>query len=106
MWEIEFVSRLTAKDLVQDNVPNGFTVAPFDGPYECVLECVTPVKKGDVVGYLHDFDHIDMPPWPARAGADGVVLAQAWVSPIPRGQHIVVGGKVLPYLSRSSIRCL
>jgi predicted deacylase len=67
-----------------------FTVAPFDGHYEAVLECGTRVNAGDVAGYLHDFDHIDMEPWPARAGVDGIVLAQAWVSPIPRGQHIVV----------------
>jgi predicted deacylase len=70
-----------------------FTVAPFDGHYECVLECGTPVKAGDIVGYLHDFDHIDMAPWPARAGVDGVVLAQAWVASVPRGQHIVVVGR-------------
>jgi predicted deacylase len=72
-----------------------FTVAPFDGHYEAVLECGTAVRQGDIVGYLHDFDHIDMPPWPVRAGVDGVVLAQAWVAPIPRGQHIVVVGRVL-----------
>lgn len=67
-----------------------FTVAPFDGHYEPLLECGTEVKAGDVVGLLHDFDHIDMEPWPAIAGVDGVVLAQAWVAPVPRGQHIVV----------------
>lgn len=72
-----------------------FTVAPFDGHYEPILECGTPVKKGDTVGLLHDFDHIDMAPWEAKAGVDGVVLAQAWVAPVPRGQHIVVVGKVL-----------
>ncbi len=72
-----------------------FTVAPFDGHYECVLECGTRVKRGDIVGYLHDFDHIDMEPWPARAGVDGVVLAQAWVAPIPKGQHCVVVGREL-----------
>ena len=70
-----------------------FTVAPFDGHYECVLECGTRVRKGDIVGYLHDFDHIDMDPWPAKAGVDGVVLAQAWCAPIPRGQHCVVVGR-------------
>jgi predicted deacylase len=70
-----------------------FTVAPFDGHYESVLDCGTSVKKGDIVGYLHDFDHIDLEPWPARAGVDGVVLAQAWVAPIPRGQHCVVIGR-------------
>lgn len=71
-----------------------FTVAPFDGHYESVLDCGTAVRKGDIVGYLHDFDHIDMAPWPARAGVDGVVLAQAWVAPIPRGQHMVVVGRL------------
>lgn len=70
-----------------------FTVAPFAGHYEPLLDCGTPVKRGDVVGLLHDFDHIDQEPWPARAGVDGVVLAQAWVARVPRGQHIVVVGR-------------
>lgn len=72
-----------------------FTVAPFAGHYEPILDCGTAVKKGDTVGLLHDFDHIDREPWPAVAGVDGVVLAQAWVAPIPRGQHIVVVGRDL-----------
>ena len=70
-----------------------FTVAPFDGHYEPILECGTRVKAGETVGWLHDFDHIDMAPWPARAGVDGIVLAQAWVAPVPKGQHIVVVGR-------------
>ncbi|MBS0264612.1 MAG: succinylglutamate desuccinylase/aspartoacylase family protein [Planctomycetes bacterium] len=73
-----------------------FTVAPFDGHFESVIDCGMAVRRGDIVGYLHDFDHIDMEPWPARAGVDGVVLAQAWVAPIPKGQHCVVVGRVLP----------
>lgn len=70
-----------------------FTVAPFAGHYEPLLDCGTPVKRGDIVGLLHDFDHLDQEPWPARAGVDGVVLAQAWVARVPRGQHIVVVGR-------------
>lgn len=70
-----------------------FTVAPFAGHYEPLLECGSNVKCGDVVGLLHDFDHIDTDPWPALAGIDGVVVAQAWVAPIQRGQHIVVVGR-------------
>lgn len=70
-----------------------FTVAPFAGHYEPLLDCGTAVKRGDIVGLLHDFDHIDQEPWPARAGVDGVVLAQAWVARVPRGQHIVVVGR-------------
>ncbi|MBY0588167.1 succinylglutamate desuccinylase/aspartoacylase family protein [bacterium] len=72
-----------------------FTVAPFAGHYEPIAECGQPVKKGQTVGLLHDFDHIDADPWPAVAGVDGVVLAQAWVAPVPRGQHIVVVGRVI-----------
>jgi N-alpha-acetyl-L-2,4-diaminobutyrate deacetylase len=74
-----------------------FSVAPFDGHYEPLVECGTAVRRGETVGLLHDFDHIDMEPWPVVAGVDGVVLAQAWVSPIPRGQHIVVVGRVLSH---------
>jgi predicted deacylase len=69
-----------------------FVVAPFAGHYEPLLECGAKVRRGDVVGRLHDFDHIDAEPWPARAGVDGIVVAQAWIAPIQRGQHIVVVG--------------
>jgi N-alpha-acetyl-L-2,4-diaminobutyrate deacetylase len=72
-----------------------FTVAPFAGHYESILDCGREVREGDVVGYLHDFDHIDMPPWPATAGVDGVIIAQAWAAPVMRGQHIVVVGRIL-----------
>jgi N2-acetyl-L-2,4-diaminobutanoate deacetylase len=70
-----------------------FVCAPFAGHYEPLLECGATVKVGDVVGLLHDFDHIDQPAWEAKAGVDGVVIAQAWVAPIQRGQHIVVVGR-------------
>jgi predicted deacylase len=72
-----------------------FTVAPFAGLYESIIDCGATVKAGDVVGLLHDFDHIDMPAWPARAGVDGIVIAQAWVAPVARGQHIVVTGRIV-----------
>lgn len=67
-----------------------FIVAPFAGHYEPLLECGTAVKRGQTVGLLHDFDHIDQEPWPCIAALDGVILAQAWVSTVARGQHIVV----------------
>ena len=72
-----------------------FTVAPFAGHYEPVIECGQRVRAGDVVGLLHDFDHIDADPWRATAGVDGVVIAQAWVAPVLRGQHVVVTGRVV-----------
>ncbi len=67
-----------------------FIVAPFAGHYEPLVECGTNVTKGQTVGLLHDFDRIDLDPWPCVAAHDGVVLAQAWVAPVPKGQHIVV----------------
>lgn len=70
-----------------------FVVAPFSGHYESLMECGSAVRRGDVVGLLHDFDYIDNEPWLCRAGVDGIIIAQAWVSPVPRGQHIVVVGR-------------
>ncbi|HVJ79943.1 MAG TPA: succinylglutamate desuccinylase/aspartoacylase family protein [Planctomycetia bacterium] len=72
-----------------------FSPAPFAGHYEPLLDCGTAVKAGQLVGYLHDFDRIDLDPHPVVAGVDGVILAQAWVAPVPRGQHILVVGRVL-----------
>ena len=67
-----------------------FIPAPFAGHYEPLVECGTSVQRGQTVGLLHDFDRIDLDPWPCIAAHDGVVLAQAWVAPVPKGQHIVV----------------
>jgi predicted deacylase len=73
-----------------------FTPAPFAGHYEAVAECGQEVRAGQVIGYLHDFDQIDAEPWPARAGVDGILIAQAWAAPVRRGQHIVVVGRAVP----------
>ena len=72
-----------------------FVPAPFEGHYEPLVECGQLVKRGQTVGLLHDFDRFDLDPWPAVAGLDGIVVAQAWVAPIKRGQHIVVVGQVM-----------
>ena len=72
-----------------------FTPAPFAGHYEPLVECGTAVRKGQTVGLLHDFDRIDLDPWPCVAALDGVVLAQAWAAPVPKGQHIVVVAREL-----------
>ena len=82
-----------------------FTVAPFAGHYESLLDCGREVAAGDVVGYLHDFDHIDMPPWPATAGVDGIVIAQAWAAPVMRAAHRR-GWQERNLTSNGSIECL
>ncbi|MBC7855125.1 MAG: succinylglutamate desuccinylase/aspartoacylase family protein [Pirellulaceae bacterium] len=72
-----------------------YTSAPFAGHYEEILPCGIRVKKGDVVGRLHDFDRIDEPGWEVRAGVDGVIVGQAWGARVLRGQHIVCVGQVI-----------
>jgi len=74
-----------------------FTIAPFSGHYEPLLDCGTTVSRGTVVGLLHDFERLDLDPWPARAGMDGIVVAQAWAAPVRQGQHILVTGRVIPW---------
>ncbi len=69
-----------------------FTVSPFSGHYESLVDCGQTVERGDVIGLLHDFVRIDDQPWAVRAEVSGVVIAQAFASPVARGQHIVVVG--------------
>jgi len=75
-----------------------FTVAPFAGHYEPLLECGASVQAGEVVALLHDFERIDLDPWPVRAGVDGVVIAQAWGAVVLQGQHVLVTGRIRPFI--------
>ena len=70
-----------------------YTVAPFTGHFEPVVECGERVRRGQTVGLLHNFEQIDDEPWQAVAALDGTVLAQAWDAPVFAGQHIVVVGR-------------
>jgi N-alpha-acetyl-L-2,4-diaminobutyrate deacetylase len=74
-----------------------FTVAPFTGHYQPLLECGTMVAQGEVVGLLHDFERIDAEPWPVRAGVTGVVVAQGFSAPTPQGTHVLVVGNEVPW---------
>lgn len=72
-----------------------YASAPFAGHYEPLVECGQALKKGDRIGLLHDFDHIDLEPWPVTAGVDGMLLMQAWNAEVRRGQHIAAVGRVI-----------
>jgi predicted deacylase len=72
-----------------------YTVAPFAGHYEPVIESGQDCRRGDVVAWLHDFDRVDEEPWAVRAGVDGVLVAHAWANPVPKGQHVAVVGRVV-----------
>ena len=73
-----------------------FTISPVSGHYEPLVDCGAPVETGTVVGLIHDFERIDAKPWPARAGTDGIVVAQAWSAPVRQGQQVVVVGRLRP----------
>lgn len=74
--------------------PACYTSAPYAGHYEELLSCGALVKRGDVVGYLHDFERVDEAPWPVRAGVDGLVVGQAWGARVRQGQHILCVGQI------------
>ena len=74
-----------------------YVAAPFDGHYEEIIACGTRVRRGDVVGRLHDFQRVDEPAWPARAPIDGVVVAQAWGARVRQGQFAVCVGVERPW---------
>jgi N-alpha-acetyl-L-2,4-diaminobutyrate deacetylase len=69
-----------------------FVVSPFRGHYEPRVDCGEPVRAGQVLGLVHDFEHLDDPGWPALAEVDGWLMAHAWGAPVVRGQHIAVVG--------------
>jgi N2-acetyl-L-2,4-diaminobutanoate deacetylase len=75
-----------------------FTTTPVSGLYEPLVECGTRVSAGETVGLVHDFERIDAPAWPAKAGVDGVVISQAWGARVRQGQHVVVTGRILDWL--------
>jgi N2-acetyl-L-2,4-diaminobutanoate deacetylase len=76
-----------------------FVPAPFAGHYEPLRACGDVVSRGEIVGLLHDFDRIDLAPEPIRAGLDGIVLAQAWEAPVRQGQHVLVVGRIVPFVA-------
>jgi predicted deacylase len=71
--------------------------APFDGHYEEVIRCGARVRRGDLVGRLHDFQRIDDPPWPVAAPLDGVIVGQAWGARVRQGQFIACVGIEQPW---------
>ena len=74
-----------------------YVAAPFDGHYEEVLRCGVKVRRGDVVGRLHDFQRIDEPAWCAVAPIDGLVVGQAWGAKVRQGQFILCVGVEQPW---------
>lgn len=73
-------------------------LAPFDGHYEPLHPPGTLVAAGDTVAYLHDFQRLDLAPWPVVARVDGLLAAQAWGARVVQGQHIAIVGQLLDWV--------
>jgi len=73
--------------------PECYVAAPFPGHFEEVIACGTQVRRGDLVGRLHDFSRVDEPAWPVRAPFDGLLVAQAWGARVMQGQYIACVGE-------------
>lgn len=74
-----------------------YVPAPFEGHYEEIVACGTRVRRGDVVGRLHDFQRIDEPAWPVPAPIDGIIVGQAWAARVRQGQYIMCVGVEQPW---------
>ena len=72
-----------------------FVAAPFQGHYQPLFDCGVAVERGQTIGLLHDFNRIDLEPWPVVAEVEGVLLAQAWYAEVRRGQQIAVTGRII-----------
>ena len=70
-----------------------FVAAPFAGHYQPFFDCGVGVNRGQIVGLLHDFDRIDLEPFPVVAEVDGILIAQAWSAEVRRGQQIAIIGR-------------
>lgn len=64
--------------------------ATRDGVYEPVLELGTPVREGDVVGYLHPIDDLSIDPTPIRAPVEGVLFFRPASSRVETGRRLAM----------------
>ena len=82
-----FFQRLSASSLL----------APFDGHFEPTVTLGQHVERGQTIGFVHDFNHLDDAPAAMRAPHDGYVVCQAWRVTVFGGQVISQVGKVAPW---------
>lgn len=72
-------------------------LAPYAGHYEPCVEVATKVSKGDLLGYLHDFNRIDEPALEVHAPHDGHVVCRGWQAKVEQGQVVVQVGKIIEW---------
>jgi predicted deacylase len=67
--------------------------APISGYFEAAQEAGAPVTKGQVVGWLYDFEVVDQPPLVITAPSTGYVLLQPFQAPTRKGDTMIVIGQ-------------
>lgn len=72
-----------------------FMPAPFRGHFEPLYDVGVMVSKGQLLGYLHDFYHIDQLALELRAPLDGCLIAQGLKAPTPQGHQVIIVGQVV-----------
>ncbi|MBI1773956.1 MAG: succinylglutamate desuccinylase/aspartoacylase family protein [Proteobacteria bacterium] len=72
--------------------PDSFLAAPFAGYYEPHAAVGDLVEKGQVLGWLHDFNRIDMAPEPIKAHIAGLLVIQPNITVVPQGCHLAAIG--------------
>lgn len=77
--------RLVAAVNLDEYIP-----APVTGVYEPLLPVGSPVKRGQQVARLYDFERVGEPGIPIYAPNDGYILMQAFQAPTPKGATMLV----------------
>ncbi len=84
--------------LVDTSDPSASLLAPFEGHFEPLVPLGGAVKNGQRVGLLHDFNHIDDPPFELLAPHDGHVICQAWGARVIQGQVVTQVGRLVAWI--------
>ncbi|MCC7162412.1 MAG: succinylglutamate desuccinylase/aspartoacylase family protein [Anaerolineae bacterium] len=67
--------------------------APITGYFEPLYPVGVETQKGQLLGYLYDFEEIDRAPIPITASVDGYLLMQPFQAPIRKGETAIVIGQ-------------
>lgn len=72
-------------------------LAPFEGHFEPLVALGALVKRGERLGWLHDFNRIDERPRELVAPHEGAVVCQAWGAKVLQGQVLTQVGRIVPW---------
>lgn len=67
--------------------------APITGYYEPLLETGVAVDRGQLLGYLYDFEEVDRPPLAITSNVNGYLIMQPFQAPIHKGETMIVVGQ-------------